>query len=161
MAPTLTLPQGDQTGRYEKGSVAIARFMEETAWMRETMKAKLVMCLVEEVGDRDARAHGCPDDDRHAASVLAMASAVSEITSWPDDDHRLWQLGTLQATSAIDVFSPCEESRRLISRYGLASGSWSSAEGLVTLVLDAEIRATTENLDDEMRWHTMAGDEDA
>jgi hypothetical protein len=157
LATNLTLHDGPWTARYVERSATIARHLKGASGVSATMKAKLVTCLLEEARWRDAKAGG----GQNASSVLALASAARAISSWPDDDRRLWQLEALQATSSTDVFSPCEESRRLIRRYGFARGSWSSAEGLVTLMLDAEIRASAENLDVEMRWPTMADDEDA
>lgn len=123
--------------------------------MMRTMKAKLVEYLLEQATWREEKAAEYPEDQRNAASARALQAAASDVDSRTEDDLRLVQLDTLQRAYRMDVFSPGEDSRRLIARFGFDSDG-GSVNGLLDSVIELEVKASTENVDDEIRWYGLA-----
>jgi hypothetical protein len=119
------------------------------------MQTMLVEYLLEQARWRDEKGADWPDDSRNAKSAEALVAAAREVDDLPADDPRLAQLDALQRPYGLDVFSPGEDARRLISRYGFDPAP-ASAGALLEAIIDAEVRSSTENVDDEMRWHGMS-----
>ena len=82
------------------------------------MKELLARYVDGQAAWREAKADEYPDDPRNTRSAKALHELAGHIRALPDNDPNVAELERLHGGYRLDVFRPCTEGNRLVSRYG-------------------------------------------
>ena len=115
----------------------------------ELTRRALLGFLREQAEWRMWKAEECPEDGRNVHSAEQLLQLVELVGVLPVDDERLRMLAMVHSGDA-GVLRPGADAARLAGSYGFdrdeQAGTW--LRGFV----DAAVRGTVEDVDDERRW---------